>query len=104
VDSAQRKMEEPKAGKIYIINGRRHQASAPGQAPAIITGDLKNSVRYELKGSDLLFGAGNNEVDYAKFLELGTKKMAKRPFIEITARENYKNIENAFDAEFKRTT
>lgn len=40
-------MEEPKHGNVYLIGGKSHQASAPGEAPAVLTADLINSVKEE---------------------------------------------------------
>jgi len=40
-------MQAPKHGIVYHIEGRDHQASAPGEAPAVLTADLINSVREE---------------------------------------------------------
>lgn len=40
-------MEEPKHGNVYMIGGKAHQASAPGESPAVLTADLINSIREE---------------------------------------------------------
>jgi len=93
--------KKKKTGRIYIkrLNGRlvRHRASAPGEAPANFTGNLKKSVGYDVSGSDkLIFGAGGkkSKVHYAKFLEQGTRKMQPRPFLKKAIEDNYRNIEN----------
>lgn len=93
--------KKKKTGRIYIkrLKGRivRHQASAPNEAPANFTGNLMRSVGSEISGSDkLIFGAGgkNTNVHYAKFLERGTKKMRKRPFLRTAIEDNFRNIEN----------
>ena len=101
VKTAKAKQLAPKSGDIYIINGIKHQASAPGEAPGSITGELLESTRYELSGDELIFGAGDDDkTDYAKFLELGTKNMEDRPFIFKSVEENFKNIEAEFDESF----
>lgn len=100
VKSAKAKQLTPKSGEIYIINGVQHQASAPGEAPASVSGKLLESTRYETKGDELEFGAGDDKTDYAKFLELGTSKMEDRPFIFVTVEENFKNIKAEFDQSF----
>lgn len=100
VKTAKAKQLAPKSGDVYIINGIKHQASAPGEAPGSITGELLDSTRYETKGDEIIFGAGNDKTDYAKFLELGTKKMEDRPFIFKSVEENFKNIEAEFDESF----
>ena len=48
----------------------------------------------------MIFGAGDKETNYAKFLELGTSKMDDRPFLFVSVEENYKNIEAEFDESF----
>ncbi|MCW8930895.1 MAG: hypothetical protein OQL19_11725 [Gammaproteobacteria bacterium] len=101
VKTAQSKMKEPKHGKVYIIDGKAHTASAPNEAPAILSGKLFKSVGSELEGNDLLFGAGNDKTDYAKFLELGTEKMENRPFIFKSVEDNFKEIEVEFGNQFK---
>jgi hypothetical protein len=40
-------MEAPKHGNTYLIGGKIHQASAPGEAPAVFSGDLIASVKEE---------------------------------------------------------
>lgn len=71
---------DPKTGNIYIIEGKRHQASAAGETPAILSGDLVRSLAYSIKRNQIEIGARRN-VDYAKYLEQGTDKMAPRPYL-----------------------
>ena len=53
-------------------------ASSPGNPPHLRTGKLKGSVRYEYSVKQLELIA---DIEYAKFLEFGTWKMAPRPFL-----------------------
>lgn len=101
VDFVKKDMRKPKHGKTYIIDGKRHTASAPDESPAILSGNLEKTVRYEIDGADLLFGAGDDRTDYAKFLELGTQKMEQRPFIRKAVEENFKEFEVEFEDTFK---
>jgi hypothetical protein len=74
-------MKEPKHGKEYKRpGGGRYTASAPGEAPAIRTGDLAESyeVRVHFKSQKVMIGT---PLRYGFFLERGTRKMAKRPHI-----------------------
>lgn len=78
-----------RTGRIYRVRIRgkikRHQASAPGQVPANMTGALKRSVQYKVTNPVTLeYGAGDSTgpVDYAKYLEMGTSRMAPRPYLE----------------------
>ncbi len=70
---------EPKSGKTYPRGKRVHQASAPGEAPAVEFGNLQNSLKTDfptpLKGV-LSIGA-----EYARWLEEGTDRIAPRPFV-----------------------
>jgi hypothetical protein len=89
------------AGRIYtqiyrMVNGKPvpvgkrstpHQASAPGQAPAIDSGDLYDSIIAERVSG----GYGNRtgarvriKQRYWEFLELGTRNMAPRPWVKPT--------------------
>jgi len=53
-----------------------HQASAPGDPPAVDTGTLRASIvsRETSKGASV-----SSHMEYAIYLELGTSKMAPRP-------------------------
>lgn len=76
---AKQKMEGARHGRIYTFDGVEHQASAPGEAPAVLTGNLKNSIIAQPEGPDtwaVLVGT-----EYAAPLEYGTQKMAARPFM-----------------------
>lgn len=67
-------MAEPKSGHIY----GNHQASAPGESPAIDTGQLANSIQTVVE--ELSATVGTN-TEYAPYLEFGTHRMAPRPFM-----------------------
>jgi HK97 gp10 family phage protein len=67
-----------KSGRQYFIKGRRHQSSAPGQAPANSTGKLVRSIKVKKNGREATISIGK---DYAIYLEFGTSKMRARPFI-----------------------
>ncbi len=78
----------PKTGRLYRIPGRkkRHRASAPGEPPANLTGKLRASVQFEVKGNDqMVFG---DTVRYGYFLEMGTKKMEKRTHLIRAVKKN----------------
>jgi HK97 gp10 family phage protein len=78
-------------GRVYTRGGRKHQASAPGETPAVDYGILVNSIATELASSskaDAWAQVGTG-VEYAEFLEFGTSKMAARPFM----RPGYDNNE-----------
>lgn len=96
--------EPPKTGRIYSIGGKRHQASAAGEAPANRTGMLKKSVGYRVRASHQVeFG---DEVLYGKFLEEGTRRMSPRPHLITTVnakeRDNKNALLEAVNRELKR--
>ena len=73
--------ERPKHGRLYGSHSRGmgllHQASAPGEAPAVDTGLLINSIQVE-NVTDLTSTVGTN-VEYATPLEFGSRRIAARP-------------------------
>jgi phage gpG-like protein len=72
---------EEKHGAIYLVQGGiEHQASAPGEAPAIDTGNLVNSIQVEMTGPAAAVVFTN--VEYAPYLEFGTIEIAPRPFLQ----------------------
>lgn len=72
-------MAGAKSGEMYARpNGRMHQASAPGEAPAIDTGNLVNSIQTQMIGASS--GIVFTNAEYAPVLELGGVKMEPRPF------------------------
>lgn len=66
-------MRGPKTGRIYGT----HQASAPGESPAIDTGALINSISTHIE--DRLTATVSETSEYAPHLEFGTTTMAPRP-------------------------
>ena len=83
-NDAKASMAMSKSGTIYKRGGISHVASAPGEPPAIDTGQLIGSVRVtRLEAMRWAVGAGDTE--YAAHLEYGTRKMAARPFLRPAA-------------------
>ncbi len=74
----ERRLEKAKdkTGRIYKFRGGRHQASARGEVPAQRTGRLARSTGY--RTHNYLHMSFGQEVDYAKYLAEGTKRMAAR--------------------------
>lgn len=74
---------EPKTGAVYVRkkgkNSATHQASAAGQAPATDHGDLVRSIKIVMNSP--YFGWVGSRIQYAYWLEYGTSKMDKRPFL-----------------------
>jgi len=113
--------EKPKHGVVYRIRKsvggkglkriKDYTASAPGEAPGVITGKERGSIGFEVHGSDELeFGArgGQDGVDYAKYLEYGnmismsgqgSKNIKPRPHISRAYAERKNYIKTRFENE-----
>ncbi len=82
---------DPKTGKRKKRRGkvRYYTASAPGEPPASPTGRLRNSIQYVLIRTEekdrveITAMIGSN-VEYAGWLEHGSKFMAPRPYLRPT--------------------
>jgi HK97 gp10 family phage protein len=88
--------------RVQIVNrlGRRqhvykrvgasmYTASAPGEAPAVRTGNLRRRIRYEMQPvtpAEIASKVGSPD-EYSVYLEHGTRKMAARPFLRRTYEE-----------------
>ncbi len=83
-----------KTGKYYKYKGRNIRASAPGEYPANRSGGLRKSLGFEVLGSeDMEFGS-RSTIKYGKYLERGTRKMRRRPFLENTVNNNKLDVLN----------
>lgn len=103
-DARQAIIRGKKSGRLYNIPGRkrRHRASAPGEAPANLTGKLQKSVGFQIQGAEEMEFGYRDAVDYGAFLELGTTKMAKRPNLEPTVFKNVVKGRRHFEREIKK--
>lgn len=94
---AVKSIQNPSFGS-YVKRSRQgggtydHIAAAPGSAPNTDTGKLVNSIAVEMNWYESEAFVGSN-LDYAAWLEFGTKKMDARPFLEPAAREHYGNLD-----------
>lgn len=107
-------IEGPKTGRLYRIKGRKnlHRASAPGEPPANLKGNLQKSVGFIVQGQELIVGAGgpdgqshgnaNIDVDYAKRLEKGDARVAARPFLLKAIMKRQGQTQNEFESEIKK--
>lgn len=70
----------PPTGREYArAKGRKHVASAPGEAPRVDTGTLRASIRFRAVARltyEIVDG-----VEYGAWLEFGTSKIEPRPFM-----------------------
>jgi len=72
-------MDKISHGRAYKVGGKIHIASKAGDTANNMSGALRNTIRFKVGGNVLEFGAGNAQVNYAKFLEMGTGNIDKRP-------------------------
>jgi HK97 gp10 family phage protein len=85
-----------KTGNTYQRGNISHTASAPGQAPASDSGKLVGSIRYKKKSATEHEVSINSE--YALALEVGTSRMAARPFITPALQKAKKKLMKAIKA------
>lgn len=72
------------AGKVRPGRKRAkpHRASAPGDAPAVDSGDLRRNRSIEITNTgNGAIGELSVDMEYAEALELGTEKIEPRPFM-----------------------
>jgi hypothetical protein len=84
-------MAEPKSGEWY----GDHQASAPGEAPAIDIGGLASSIQVERAGTFSQVVHTNHEA--APILEMGSVHMEPRPSFEPAAKKAQPAFEKALE-------
>lgn len=76
-------MHAPKSGEVYQRGEKYHRASAPGEAPAVDTGNLVGSLDQVMQTP--LRGVLFVTAEYAPGLEYGTVNMEPRPFMTPAA-------------------
>ena len=78
----------PKTGRLYRTYNKRklHRASAPGESPATDSGTLASRVFHEVQTGGFEASVFS-DVDYAGYLEFGTRRMAPRPYLAPALRE-----------------
>lgn len=98
-EAQQNILKGPKTGRLYRVPGRkrRHRASAPGESPANLTGALRKSVGYEIRGVEQ-FEFGYRDTKYGRRLELGDRpgkqppRIEPRPNLSKVVKRNERNI------------
>ena len=98
----------------YFTNNKTkaHHPSMPGNPPAPDTGNLRNSIRYEITAgtteSYAIIGTTQKDPPYGEYLEYGTKKMKPRPWLRPAMKNNEewirKTISNAVIRALKGAT
>ena len=99
-DAVLRIANPPKTGRVYRHGKVEHQASAPGESPAVDTGALMNSVIMNRRGTadyEVIFSA-----EYAKPLEFGTPHILPRPFVRPAIARERPRYKSALRARLRR--
>lgn len=79
-----------KTGVVYTKRGgTKHQASAPGEAPASDEGTLAGRI-VAVKIAPFSWAVGVSNLDYGAYLEFGTQHIAERPWLRPAAEFNRK--------------
>jgi hypothetical protein len=110
--------KQPKSGRQYkkysgasgrLKKPKYYTASAPGEAPAVVTGKLRKSINFTVSGGDQMsFGIDLSRADasYAKYLEYGdlgsmtgqgSKNIKPRPFLSAAYKKNQMDIQRKFE-------
>lgn len=91
------------SGRTYRRGKKIHIASAPGEAPAIDYGNLVNSISAQLlsTGQQAVAEVSTNS-EAGPMLELGTAKMAARPFFRPAVDEHEDEIMDAATMALKK--
>jgi len=79
-------------GRTYTRRGVQHQASAPGFPPASDTGRLAAATRLDTSDVQNLTVILRNDVQYAAYLEAGTRTMAARPVFVPSAQAQVQQL------------
>lgn len=70
-----------RAGHYYIRGRKKHYPSKEGSAPAIDSGNLLKSIQFDANNYEMTIGSVIDRPPYPKWLEEGTKRMKKRPWL-----------------------
>lgn len=99
-----KKLTGRRTGRVYIIDGRRHVASAPGEPPATLYGDLRKSITHvgPFWERDILTGEVGSDLPKANMLEYGGitsngARILPRPFLEPVMLEEEGRIDAALE-------
>ena len=96
-----------RSGKVYRkpASNKTYTASAPGEPPALRTGDLRRSFR-PLAKSEIVQSAKHytpgirTDVKYAPFLEDGTNRISPRPYAEEIKQKAFPEVKAIFEEKY----
>jgi len=90
-------------GRTYRIPGssRTYRASRPNEPPATVTGRLRSSYQFKVREEGgKKIGEVGSPLDYALYLEKGTRRMAPRPHVMPAYYAREDAIKNALTREW----
>jgi HK97 gp10 family phage protein len=98
----------PKTGEVYKRRTVKHQASAPGEAPASDTGNLASNIVVDfIREGNAALVVVKSRAPYSIPLEFGTKNIEPRPFMRPAYRKHkndiIKDIAKEVNQEIKRS-
>lgn len=97
------------SSKTYYTNNKTigHNPSLPYNPPAPDTGNLRESIRYEVRKENKevygIIGSTQKDPDYARYTEYGTSKMEPRPWLKPAMRKNNDFIRQSISRVVKST-
>lgn len=101
-----------RSGHVYFLEGKLHQASAPGEPPANLSGALANSIKFTkitnnpmsgaTAGSDLAYAATLEHGGFASF-EGEVVYVDPRPFLLPSFEEAIQRADVVLKREFERS-
>lgn len=102
-------LARPKSGRVYVRRDRagrrrRHVASAPGETHANLSGRLRKSLGWKVRGASQMefgYGVDKETTPYAPFVENGTRRMSARPSLKIAVESTSRNADTYFSRRFK---
>jgi hypothetical protein len=88
-----------RSGRTYTVPGthKTYTASAPGEAPAIATGELKQSISTEVEGEgkSVVGRVGSDKIQ-ALMTEFGTRTIAPRPWLRVSFEKSEAKVKEIF--------
>lgn len=97
------------SSKSYYKNNARiaHHPSLPGHPPAVDTGNLRESINYEVHNEKKevygIVGSTQKDPDYAVWMEYGTSRIAPRPWLSPAMQKNNTFIRTQLKNAVERT-
>jgi len=86
-------------GKAWLVPIKKraalHQASAPGEPPAIDTGEMRSRLFIDNRSDAIEFGSLSADPPYPLWLETGTENIEARPWLEPVVKKFEPKIEDA---------